>query len=75
MADFLANATEGAPDLQQGYSTAVGDAWAAFYASDCGADDPTCGSAQESLGRCACGAAAWAAAHGRSCTRWRSFLS
>lgn len=53
MADFLSSATEGAADLQANYSGAVSDAWAAFYNSDCGAADPTCGSAHESLGRCA----------------------
>lgn len=51
MVEFLAGNTLNASDLQPNYSGIVTDAWAAFYESECGADDPTCGSAHEQLGR------------------------
>lgn len=49
--DYLTTATVNATDLQPNYSGVVADAWSAFYGSDCGAEDPTCAAAQESLGR------------------------
>lgn len=51
MSSFLSESTKGATDLQPGYAGIVQAAWDAFYASDCGPDDLTCGSAHEQLGR------------------------